>query len=251
MSTVEATQKKPHLSAALQLYITLALPLLLAIFSVRVVMTPAFLYFEYNRAGFPADYFGLTREDRLEYAPYAIEYLLNGEDIDFLTDLRMPISHCETWEQGATDCPMFDENELRHMRDVKTVTQAVYLIAVVAGLLALSASFILWRNTKTRDRLRRGFRNGSFLTLSIVAGIVVMPIVDWDFFFDGFHSTLFESGTWRFAYSDTLIRLFPEQFWFDAALTVGGISTLGAIIILLITWRWGKYLSIQNKTQNS
>ncbi|MBZ0100422.1 MAG: DUF1461 domain-containing protein, partial [Taibaiella sp.] len=66
-------------------------------------------------------------------------------------------------------------------------------------------------------------------------------IISWDFFFTCFHSTFFESGTWRFAFSDTLIRLFPEQFWFDAALTIGGLTTFGAVSIVGISWRWGRW----------
>jgi uncharacterized membrane protein len=31
--------------------------------------------------------------------------------------------------------------------------------------------------------------------------------------FVGFHQVFFDAGTWTFAYSDTLIRLFPERFW--------------------------------------
>ena len=39
----------------------------------RLLMTPIFLSFEYNRADFPADYYGFMREDRLRYAPLAAE----------------------------------------------------------------------------------------------------------------------------------------------------------------------------------
>jgi integral membrane protein (TIGR01906 family) len=74
--------------------------------------------------------------------------------------------------------------------------------------------------------------------VGIVVTIVLAAIVNWDFFFTTFHTMLFESGTWRFAYSDTLIRLFPEQFWFDAALLIGGLTTLIALLLLFAMWRW-------------
>jgi hypothetical protein len=41
-----------------------------------------------------------------------------------------------------------------------------------------------------------------------------------------------------FNYSDTLIRLFPEKFWFDAALTISGLSLLGGLLLALTGWRW-------------
>ena len=39
-----------------------------------------------------------------------------------------------------------------------------------------------------------------------------------------FHQIFFESGTWTFLFSDTLIRLFPERFWRDTFLAVGLLS---------------------------
>jgi integral membrane protein (TIGR01906 family) len=200
---------------------------LLVLASVRLLMTPAFLYFEYTRPGFPEDIYGFTVTDRLRYAPYAIDYLLNGEDITYLSSLRFP--------DGRS---LFNVRELQHMRDVKVVTQLAYLVAVIAGLIGLFSIFWLGKDPSTRRDLYAGLFHGSLLTLGMIGAIVLAAIVNWDFFFTGFHTLFFESGTWRFAYSDTLIRLFPEQFWFDAALLIGGMTTLSALVILLVTWRW-------------
>jgi integral membrane protein (TIGR01906 family) len=215
------------LTAIFRTYLILILPVLLVMLGVRLVMTPAFLYFEYTRPGFPEDSYGLTTEYRLNYAPYALNYLLTGEDIDFLSDLRFP--------DGRS---LFNVRELQHMRDVKALTQIVYWAAIIGGLGAALAAFILGRNATTRRDVRIGLMKGSVLTLGIVAAIILAAIVNWDFFFTAFHAMVFESGTWRFAYSDTLIRLFPEQFWFDAALLIGGITTLTALVILWVTRRW-------------
>jgi hypothetical protein len=35
-----------------------------------------------------------------------------------------------------------------------------------------------------------------------------------------------------------LIRLFPEKFWFDAALTISGLSLAGGLLFALIGWRF-------------
>jgi len=106
------------------------------------------------------------------------------------------------------------------------------------GIVAIAAIYLLGRLTASRSQLRTGLLNGSILTLGMIVAIVVAAVVNWDFFFTGFHTLFFEGGTWRFAYSDTLIRLFPEQFWFDAALLIGGMTTLGALAILIAMWRW-------------
>lgn len=211
----------------LRTYITIAMPFLLALISIRAVMTPLFLQLDYNRPGFPDDYYGFTREDRLNYAPFALEYLLNGEDINFLGDLRFP--------DGGL---MYNARELSHMRDVKVVTQYAYLAAIIGGSGVIGAALYLYR--VARSALRQALFRGAMFTLSIIAAIIVIAIINWDFFFTGFHTLFFSSGTWRFEYSDTLIRLFPEQFWFDAALTIGGLTVLGAAALLIITWQWSK-----------
>lgn len=206
-------------------FITLATPLLLVMISIRLIMTPLFLQIEYTRPGFPEDFYGFSTEDRLQYAPFAIDYLMNGDGIDFLSNLDFP--------DGSA---MYNARELRHMHDVKIVTQFAYTAAIIIGLTVVVAAYTLWR--MNRLMLRNAIFQGSIFTLGIIAAIVLIAILNWDTFFTGFHQLFFASGTWRFEYSDTLIRLFPEQFWFDAALVIGGLTVLGALALLTIAWRW-------------
>jgi integral membrane protein (TIGR01906 family) len=81
------------------------------------------------------------------------------------------------------------------------------------------------------------------LTVGIIGVIILMALTAWDIFFTGFHRIFFEGDTWLFRYSDTLIRLFPEQFWFDAAVIIGGGVLIGAIAIFVGMWRWGQRYS--------
>lgn len=215
------------LARFLQVYITLMFPFLLVMLSVRLVMTPLFLQVVYNRPGFPEDFYGFTTQDRLQYAPGALDYLLNGEDITYLSNMR--------FTNGES---LYNARELRHMRDVKTVTQYAYLAAIIVGLLALASALFLTSRSKTRPHLRRGLMYGALFALALVASIVIVAVVNWNVFFTGFHQLFFEGGSWRFEYSDTLIRLFPEQFWFEAALTIGGFTVIGAGLTFLLAGRW-------------
>lgn len=202
-------------------YITLIYPVLLVLIGARLVMSPAFLSFEYNRPDFPPDFYGFTTEDRLRYAPYAVNYLLNGEDIDYLGDLTFP--------DGTA---LYNARELRHMRDVKVLTTAAFGFAVVGGALALAAMIYLWRRAPTN--LALALRNGALLTIGLILLIALTAVAAWDFFFTLFHQLFFEADTWYFLYSDTLIRLFPEQFWFDASILIGVIAVLASLITLTI-----------------
>ncbi|MCL4254381.1 MAG: DUF1461 domain-containing protein, partial [Anaerolineae bacterium] len=106
------------------------------------------------------------------------------------------------------------------------------ITTIIIGLLA-------WRKNDTRTAMRNGIFTGGIGIITLIITIVIMAIIAWDTFFTLFHTLLFESGTWQFLYSDTLIRLFPEKFWFDAALTIGILTSLFAIVLLAITGRYG------------
>lgn len=214
-------------SNAIRFYLTIAVPILLVLIIVRLVMSPLFLRFEYYRADFPDDPYGLTTAERMEYAPYALDYLLNGEDISYLGDLTFPNGR-----------PLFNARELRHMEDVKVVTRTAYFLLFYGGLVTLALTAFLARRPERRRVLYDGLFSGAVLTLTLIGAIVVLAVVAWDVFFTGFHDLFFASGTWRFNNYDTLIRLFPERFWFDAALTIGGLSVVGAVGILIVAGRW-------------
>ena len=125
---------------------------------------------------------------------------------------------------------MYNARELHHMRDVKLVTQYAFMSAVIAGILATVAVYVLWRGN--RSTLYAALLTASRLTIGLIAAIVIISVVSWDTFFATFHTLFFAGGTWQFAYSDTLIRLFPEQFWFDAAIIIGGSTLLISLVTL-------------------
>ena len=52
--------------------------------SIRILLTPLFLEWEYHKASFPPDTYGFTTEDRLYYARFSVDYLINNEDISYI-----------------------------------------------------------------------------------------------------------------------------------------------------------------------
>jgi integral membrane protein (TIGR01906 family) len=201
-------------------------PVLLVMTSVRLIMTEAYLAIAYGKPDFPPDTYGFTQADRLSYAPYAVQYLLNGAGIEYLGNLKQ-----------ANGQPLYNERELSHMVDVKAVTQIA--LAVLGGTIIMFVALvpIMIRTAEGRHALRQGLFSGAVLMLVILIGLVLYVLLNWNAFFDSFHALFFAEGTWRFEYSDSLIRLFPERFWQDAALTIGGMSAAGALLIILgVSW---------------
>ncbi|MCQ3929959.1 MAG: TIGR01906 family membrane protein [Chloroflexi bacterium] len=210
-----------------QIVITLTLPFILVLGSVRLVMTPAFLQLEYRRPGFPEDSFGFSTEDRLKYGPYGVRYLTNDADISYLGDLKI---------NGE---PAFKADELQHMEDVKVVTRAAFQVLLLAAAIFTMSTILLIRQPATRFHILRGIQQGGGLTIALILILTALVFINWDFFFDTFHEIFFEAGTWQFYRSDTLIRLYPEQFWFDVSLVIGGL-TIGASLLCMVIPRWWK-----------
>jgi len=212
--------------------VTIFIPLALIGLAIRVLLSPLFYNIEYNMPYFPADEYGFTKQDRLKWAPYAVNYLVNNADVSYLGDLK--------FEDGT---PLYDERQLRHMEDVKRVTQgalrAWYIsLALLAALGAWAwfgrfASAPQWWQAYLLG-LRRGgwLMVGLAITIGIivVVGIAVNPNV-FDVFFVAFHGLFFEGDSWLFLYSDTLIRLFPIRFWQDAFLLAAVIALGGGVAL--------------------
>jgi len=205
----------------LQWIIILLTPYILVVGSARLLMTETYLHWEYQRDGFPADLYGWETQTRLDYGFYGIAYLLNDEDISYLGDL-------------VIDGETFTERELHHMEDVQVVTRNAMQGLTASLLLWGLASVLLWRSSSI-VWWRTIMQSGRF-TLVLASGLVLLALVSWDFFFDGFHALFFEDGTWQFYRSDTLIRLYPPQFWFDSAIIAGGLTLLGAALFSVVPY---------------
>ena len=195
------------------------IPVVLVLTSVRLMLTRGFIRLEYSLPGFPVDRYGFTRADRLEQAPIALDYLLNDAGIGFLGDLR--------FEDGT---PVYNQRELGHMVDVKMVVRGALRIWRIGGLLAIGLGLLIWRVAGV-PALGVALEGGGKLTLWLMLAIFLGLALAFSVVFVGFHQVFFESGTWTFAFSDTLIRLFPERFWqvAFATVTLGSGAMAGAL----------------------
>jgi integral membrane protein (TIGR01906 family) len=189
--------------------VTLILPLALTFLGVRLLLTHAFPEIEYRLPGFPADEYGFTLTERLHWSTISIDYLLNNADISFLGNLKFP--------DGTA---LFNTRELSHMHDVKNVVQPALWVGYGAWLVILGLG--LWaRFGGWWWEFLRGIQRGGWFTVGLVAVLGILAGISFWQFFTVFHELFFSGDSWLFLYSDTLIRLFPMQFWQDAFLFVG------------------------------
>ncbi len=216
-----------------QVAIILALPVFLVLTNVRFLTGEAYLRYEYGKASFPPPT-RFSAEERLAFARASVDYLLSDAGLETLRALAD--------EYG----PIYNERELRHMRDVKVLTGQVFPLQIGLGLFLLALiGGMVYRGGETRRAAWRGLVGGAALTCLLLLGLTLLVLLNFDWFFVQFHLIFFEGDTWLFAASDTLIRLFPPQFWFDAALLVGVLALLEAALVGGEAWSLARAASRQ------
>jgi integral membrane protein (TIGR01906 family) len=210
---------KPATITALSWLVTLLTPIILILTALRLLLLPAFLQVEYRMPGFPADSYGFTQQERLEWSTYAWRYAVNRADISYLQQLRF-----------ADGSPLLNERELSHMQDVKLVVQpalAVYYFALVL----LAGLWIYARRAGRKEAFQSGLSRGGWVTVGLIAGMALIALIGFWQFFSLFHAVFFQGDSWLFAYYDTLIRLFPLRFWQDVFAFAFGFALIAGVLL--------------------
>jgi integral membrane protein (TIGR01906 family) len=221
----------------IQLLLVLAVPVVLLVADLRIVTGHWFVRWEYGKAGFPPDPFGLTIAERTHLAEVSVDYLATNADISLLGDLQFPEG------QAA-----FNERELRHMADVQAVYGGMMTAGIVAALVLLASTALLLASSHARWRAPIALLRGSLLTLGLLATVGATMLLSWGEFFTTFHRLFFEGETWIFPYTDTLIRLFPIRFWMDVGATTVGLMVVEAIALAAFCWVWAGRLRPSGET---
>jgi integral membrane protein (TIGR01906 family) len=198
--------------------IAIIVPLLLMMTSIRILLNPFYLDYEYNLPNFPADEFGFTKADRLHWGKLSLVYLTNNAGPEFLADLK--------FDNGK---PIYNERELSHMLDVKNLVQLMMKIMIPMAAFLVLAWIFAWR-LGWKSEFWKSVSLGGWLTLGMIGLILIATVINFDALFTGFHHIFFTGSTWLFYTNDTLIRLFPEKLWSDA-FTFMGVFTLATGVI--------------------
>ena len=210
---------KKIVSKILSWAITIVVPLILLLTAIRLLLTPAFPMIEYQFPWFPADDYGFSMEDRLQWAEPSIKYLVSEEGIGYLEELK--------FDDGS---PIYDERELSHMVDVKILVKLAINVWVISVTIAVVAGLSLML-IKANVDLVRGFSRGGWFSIGLVVTLLLMVVINFNELFNQFHYLFFQGDTWLFYSTDTLIRLFPLRFWSDAFIFVGVFTLIGGLML--------------------
>jgi integral membrane protein (TIGR01906 family) len=207
--------------SALSIVVTILIPFFLMMTSIRILLNPFFLDYEYSLPNFPADEFGFSTQDRLDWGKISLDYLTNREGIEFLADLKF-----------GDGTPFYNERELSHMLDVKNLIQKA-LVVWYCAIAVLFGLYVWSRVKKWSDVFWRGVSRGGMLTVGIIAAVLIGVVLNFEALFTQFHHLFFTGDTWLFYTNDSLIRLFPEKLWSDAFIFMGVFTLTGAVLLLM------------------
>ena len=215
------------LAAALVVAIAVLVTPILVVNAFRVLATGTFVRAELGRDGFPPDRYGFTTDQRKELALLGLRSIQPGSDgIVLLERARLP--------NGS---PAFGLRELTHMRDVRRLF-GIALRGQLIALVSIGALALGLARTRFRAVVPLGLLAGGIATLAIAALAVPLILLGFDGFFVRFHEIFFSGDSWQFANSDTLIRIYPEQFWVDVSRITAGVAVAQAILLAGLSWWW-------------
>ncbi|MGO1319367.1 MAG: TIGR01906 family membrane protein [Galactobacter sp.] len=226
---VTQPQSKRVFSKILQWVIAILTPFVVLIGAVRAVASGAFLWIEYHRPGFPVDVYGFDAAERTTLGSYGLNYINGFAGRSYLGDLQTPEG-----SRTLAEPQLFKDSEVGHMADVQSLIHLAYLVACLALLVIVISVLVL--RVRYAGGVRRGLFAGAWATIGVLLVLGVLGAIGWEAFFTDFHRLFFSGGNWEFYMDDTLIRLYPPQFWIDAAVVLAAIGVIVSALLLWATW---------------
>jgi integral membrane protein (TIGR01906 family) len=215
------------LKTAARWLFVLCLPVILITASVSAAVNSTSLYtygFEKYNVG---ETTGLPPTELEKAARGLIDYFNSGEEFISVTVTK----------DGET-FPLFNDREVGHLKDVKGLFQMVYWLlagSLAYGVVFSGVSLFLWRD---RRGLASGLMWGGGLTLALMVAMGLGTLFSFDQLFLQFHLLSFANDLWILnPTTDYLIMLFPQGFWFDAALYCSLAAAVGAAVLTFVGWR--------------
>jgi integral membrane protein (TIGR01906 family) len=134
----------------------------------------------------------------------------------------------------GTEQDLFNDREIAHMRDVKRLVRGVYVLALASAvyLVAMAVIGFAWQRGRFVEPLAKGALLGGGLTLGLMVVFGIVALAGFDSVFLKFHQLSFANDFWRLdPRTDYLVRIFPQDFWFDATMWVAVRAIAGALVL--------------------
>jgi len=166
---------------------------------------------------------GLAQPELAKAATGLISYFNSGEEYISLTVMK-----------DGKPFELFNQREVAHLRDVKGLIRLDYylLLGTLIYVLSYAVASLCWRRKRYWRWLAWGVVGGGGITLALMMVLGLGALFNFDQLFYRFHLISFTNELWQLDPArDYLIMLFPQGFWYDAAIFCA-LATAGLAIIL-------------------
>jgi integral membrane protein (TIGR01906 family) len=170
---------------------------------------------------------GIDKPQLKKVAQHLINYFNSKADSAQVTVVR-----------GEGEFDLFNERELIHLQDVRSLIQLDYWVQRVALVLIIVCFLVLLFGFRVGWwTLVKGLFWGSSITLGLMVVLALWAAFGFERFFILFHLVSFPNEYWMLdPTKDYLIMLFPEGFFYDTALFGFGAVILEALLVGGITF---------------
>ena len=142
----------------------------------------------------------------------------------------------------STGVPLYNQKEISHLKDVKDLVKLDYRLQwlTLAYVVGYALIVLVWQRSGWRRALAglgRTIMFGGGLTLTLMAILGLALFVAFDRVFLAFHLLGFSNLLWVLdPATDRLIQMFPQGFFYDAALRLAGITLVIALVVSVVGW---------------
>ena len=165
---------------------------------------------------------GLTPEEVDRVAAETREYLSNDEEL-------LTVS--------VDGVPFYSEREVLHMVDVKRLMGRVYDAGWAAlGFIIAFVVFVLWRAERAVWSLARSVLVACGIVAVAFVALAIFGLSGFDSAFRSFHLIFFTNDLWQLSSRDSLIQLFPQGFFFDTTVLIGGVVLVPLAVLGVGSW---------------
>ncbi len=157
----------------------------------------------------------------------------SASEAEPLIEPELVLENLINFFKGKESLNYFSETEQSHLEDVRVLFNKFFF--VLNSAIAIFIALIITLFYLNKKEFKTNFLKIIFLSgLSSFALLILLFLATINFSatFDSFHKIFFSQGNYLFSKQSLLIRMFPETFFFKAALRIFLDSLFSSIILM-------------------
>lgn len=171
----------------------------------------------------------MEMSDIIDVTKYMMSYLRGNEtELSFRTEV------------AGREMDFFNDQDRLHMADVQNLfLRGLMLRRVAVVVLIVSVILLILLKGDWKVLIPWIYQRTLAVFMAIIVGLGVLISQNFNKYFVIFHHIFFDNDLWIFdPAEDYMIRMLPEEFFYDMVMRIGGIFVASLLGFLVITMIW-------------